>query len=269
MSIVPKTKEEHSYDAVKSGASSRDKRATAYLNDVKVLVALAESGNEFAYGAKIWGLQPKVQSLDSEHSYETTKPGILAALRRLERKKVLQSELRETPKKKQKTPHYRIIPTLDTLDKIYKLNGPGVLATVASTAFGRSVIDQELTSYLNKKMELEKDITMIADSQDLFALRVLLGNSGHALIGFLNRTDRDKEKKWSDVEAKGFVNELKDAAFLALLEDLWSNPDRRLIGRDWQISAELRGTVRIEGMTLELESTYEGRGSANDNREGA
>jgi len=267
MTTAPNTKEEHSYDAVKSGASSRDKRATAFLNDVKVLVALAESGNKYAYGADIWRMQPKVQSLDPEHSYETTKPGILAALRRLERKGVLQSELRETPKKKQKTPHYRIIPTLDTLDRIYKLNGPGVLATVASTAFGRSVIDQELTSYLNKKMRLEKDIAMIADSQDLFALRVLLGNSGHALIGFLNRTDQVKEKE--KVEAKEFVRKLKDGAFLALLEDLWSNPGRRLIGRDWEVSVVLRGTVRIEGMTLELESTYRGRGSANDVREGS
>jgi len=269
MTTAPNTKEEHSYDAVKSGASSRDKRAVAFLNDVKVLVALAESGNEFAYGAKIWIMQPNVQSLDTEHSYKTTKPGILAALRRLERKGVLQSDLRETPKKKQKTPHYRIIPTLDTLDKIYKLNGPGVLATVASTAFGRSVIDQELTSYLNKKMRLEKDITMIADSQDLFALRVLLGNSGHALIGFLNRTDRNKERKWSDVEAKGFVKKLKDVAFLAFLEDLLSNPKRRLIGMNWEVSAVLKGTVKIEMMTLEIESIYKERGSANDIREGA
>lgn len=260
-------KEEQSYGALKSGTSSRDKRATAYLNDVKVLAALAENGNEYAYGAKIWRLPPSVQSLDPEHSYETTKPGILAALRRLEKKGVLQSELRETPKKSQKTPHYRIIPTLDTLDMIYKLNGPSVLATVASTAFGRSVIDQELTSYLNKKMGLEKDITMIADSQDLFALRVLLGNSGHALIGFLNLVDQARGKEQDEIKAKEFVRELKDAAFLSFLEDLWSNPGRRLIGRDWEISAKLRGIVRIEGITLELESTYERRGSANDIRE--
>lgn len=236
-----------------------DRRAVAWLNEFRVVLALANHDNEWAYVGRIVSWQPDVRSLNREGHSRMTKPGATSACRRLADQSVgiLEVKLARTPKKKNETPHYRIVPTLDGLSRILRVLGPGVLSVVRQTAWGQGVIAKDLARYLTAEFKPDEVLTSVVNPLRLREIELMARQSTKALEVLLG-------PKQFDVPTEGdpkkrlllSIDRLRDVMHLAWALEIVSAPRKKLEEQEWSGEIELNSQLRFGNLGLKLRTRF-------------
>lgn len=238
-------------DEITERVTCDDPRAGAFLNEVKAVVTLARNNNDPSYVARIVDLPPQLSSIRGGN-VEATKPGIKSACERLTEVGILRSEVRSAPKRGKKgTPHYSIVPNLDTFLKIHDRLGSGVLDMVRDSNFCASVITADIYHYLSKQLGVNEEQIKILKS-DLEATTFFVKNSNKALAFLLTYSrlpsSTVEESRAFDLEKA--VLTLRDVVHLAFLLDVAS---KRFGPKG--ISVEARISSSIEYGSIKIDQT--------------
>jgi len=236
-----------------------DKRAVAWLNEFRVVLALANHGNEWAYVSRIVSWQPKVKSLNREGHDKMTKPGAASACKRLADPSIgiLEVKLARTPKKKNETFHYRIVPTLDGLSRILQVLRPGVLSVIRQTGWGQEVITKDLERYLTSEFKPDKNLTSIVNPLRLREIEFMARQSTKALEVLLGPkqfdvpTENDPDKRLPPS-----IDRLRDVMHLAWALEIVSAPRKKLKEQEWAGEIELKSHLRFGNLDLMLRTRF-------------
>lgn len=234
-------------------------RAVAWLTEFRVVLELARHDNEWAYVGRIVSWQPKVTSLNREGHDHLTKPGARSACRRLADPEIgiLEVKLARTPKKKEETPHYRIVPTLDGLSRIFRVLGPGVLSTIAQTWWGQGTITKDLVRYMTSGFGLKEDITPVVNPIRLREIEYMARQSSKALEVLLGPLQFDVPMgKDSDRNLQLSVDRLRDVMHLAWAVDIVSAPRKNLEEQEWTGEIELNSHLRFGNLGIMLKTRF-------------
>ena len=238
-----------------------DPRAGAFLNEVKAVVTLARNNNDPSYVARIVELPPQLSSIRGGN-VEATKPGIKSACERLIEAGILRSEVRSAPKRGKKgTPHYSIVPNLDTFFQIHNRLGSGVLDMVRESNFGASVITADIYRYLSKQLEVNEELIKMLKS-NLEATTFYVKNSNKALAFLLTYTrfpsTTVEESRAFDLEEA--VSTLGDVVHLAFLLDVAS---KRFEPKGISVEAQISSSIEYGSIKIDHTSHIEIDGKTN------
>ena len=236
-----------------------DKRAVSWLNEFRVVLALARHGNEWSYVGRIVSWQPKVKGLNREGHDSLTKPGAKSACERLADSKVgiLEVEYARTPKKKNETPHYRIVPTLDGLSRILKVLDSGVLSVVRQTEWGQEIITKDLVRYLASELRVEKSLTSVINPLRIREIEFMARQSTKALEVLLGPKQFDvPQEPDPDQRLRLSIDRLRDVMHLACALEVVSSSRQQLKEREWAGEVDLKSYLKFGNLSLSLRSRF-------------
>jgi len=236
-----------------------DKRAVSWLNELRVVLALAGLDNEWSYVGRIVSWQPNVKSLNREDHGKMTKPGAKSACRRLADPGVgiLETTLARTPKKKVETLHYRIVPTLDGLSRIFQVLQSGALSVVRQTEWGQKIITKDLARYLTSEFRVKKDLSSVINQLRLTEIEFMARQSTKALEVLLG--PKEFEVPRETVENRRLrlsIDRLKDVMHVACALDIVSSSTKQLEDREWAGEIDLKSDLKFGNMSLTLSSRF-------------
>lgn len=227
--------------------NKNDKRTVSWMNEFRVVIKLAESGNEWTYVGRLADRKSdsKVVSLNREGFTRLSHPGAAKACERLADAKVgvLERKMIKPPKKKKETPHYRIVPTLEGFARIYRTLHIGVLSVVRQTAWAQGVIAKELRKYLSSRFWREdgKPIEKAETDEIEFMAR----NSTKALAVLL-----ELGSGTSNIS----IEELRGQMHSAFAFDLITMPQKALDELGMSVEIALETCIFREGVSREIRS---------------
>jgi len=239
-------------DEITERVTCEDPRAGAFLNEVKVVMTLAQNNNNPTYVAKMVELPPNIPSLRGG-DVEATKPGIKSACERLTDAKILRSQPMSAPKRRQAgTPHYSIVPSLDTFLLILQKLGPGVLDLVRNSSFGASVITGDLYRYLAKQLGVKEEQIMACRS-DLEATIFFVKSSNRALAYLLTyaRPMAATAEESRSFDLGEVIIKLRDVAHIAFLFDAASS---KVAERGLKIEAKVSSNIEYGSLRIQMAS---------------
>jgi hypothetical protein len=244
-----------------------DKRAVSWLNELRVVLALARLDNEWSYVGHMVSRQPKVKSLNREDHDEMTKPGAKSACRRLADPGVgiLETKLAKTPKKKVETPHYRIVPTLDGLSRVLEVLQSGALSVVRQTEWGQKIIAKDLARYLASELRAKTDLSTVVNQLRLTEIEFMARQSTRALEVLLGPKQLDVPRK--TVESRRLrlsIDRLRDVMHVACALDIVSSSTKQLEDREWAGEIDLKSYLKFGNMSLTLSSRFATEGKVNN-----
>jgi len=236
-----------------------DKRAVSWLNELRVVLALAELDNEWSYVGRIVSWQPNIKSLNREDHGHMTKPGAKSACKRLADPMVgiLETTLAKTPKKKKETRHYRIVPTLDGLSRIFQVLHSGALSVVRQTEWGQKIITKDLARYLASEFRVKKDLLSVIDPPRLREIEFMARQSTKALEVLLGPKQYDVPRETNENRRLRLsIDRLRDVMHVACALDIVSSATKQLEDREWAGEIDLKSNLKFGNMSLALSSTF-------------
>jgi hypothetical protein len=247
--------------------NNSDKRAVSWLNDLRVVLALAGLDNEWSYVGRIVSRQGFVGSLNREDSGKMTKPGARSACRRLAAPKIgiLEAMDAKTPKKKDSTPHYRIVPTLDGLSRVLQVLQSGALSVVRQTEWGQKIIAKDLARYLTSEFRAKKDLSTVVDQIRLTEIEFMARQSTKALEVLLG--PKEFEVPRETVENRRLrlsIDRLRDVMHVACALDIVSSSTKQLGIREWAGEIDLKSDLKFGNMSLTLSSRFATEGKVKN-----
>jgi len=244
-----------------------DKRAVSWLNELRVVLALAGLGNEWSYVGRIVSGQPKVKSLNRESHDNLTKPGAASACGRLANPgiRILEVKLDRTPKKKNETLHYRIVPTLDGLSRILHVLHSGALSVVRQTEWGQEIITKDLVRYLTSEFRVEKDLTSVINPLRLREIEFMARQSTKALEILLGPKQFDVPREANrDQKLRRSIDRLRDVMHLACALEIVSSSRQQLKAREWAGEIDLKSYLKFGNLSLTLGSRFATEGKVKN-----
>jgi len=244
-----------------------DKRAVSWLNELRVVLALAGLGNEWSYVGRIVSWQPKVKSLNREGHDKLTKPGAASACERLANPGIgiLEVKLDRTPKKKNETLHYRIVPTLDGLSRILHVLHSGALSVVRQTEWGQEIITKDLVRYLTSEFRIKKDLTSVINPLLLRDIEFMARQSTKALEILLGPKQFDVPREANrDQKLRSSIDRLRDVMHLACALEIVSSPRQQLKAREWAGEIDLKSYLKFGNLSLSLRSRFATEGEVKN-----
>jgi hypothetical protein len=244
-----------------------DKRAVSWLNELRVVLALAGLGNEWSYVGRIVSWQPNVKSLNREGHDNLTKPGAREACKRLANPEIAILEAKDdrTPKKKKETPHYRIVPTLDGLSRILNVLHSGALSVVRQTEWGQEIITKDLSRYLTSEFRVKKDLRSVINPLRLREIEFMARQSTKALEILLGPKQFDVPREANrDQKLRSSIDRLRDVMHLACALDIVSSSTKQLEVREWAGEIDLKSYLRFGNLSLSLGSRFATEGEVKN-----
>ena len=236
-----------------------DKRAVSWLNELRVVLAFAGHDNEWSYVGRIASWQPNIKSLNREDHGYMTKPGAKSACKRLADPKVgiLEAKYAKTPKKKNETCHYRIVPTLDGLSRILQVLQSGALSVVRQTEWGQKIITEDLARYLASEFKVKKDLSSVVNQLRLTEIEFMARQSTKALEVLLGPKQFDVPREIvEDRMLRLSIDRLRDVMHVACALDIVSSSERQLEDREWAGEIDLKSNLKFGNMSLAVSSTF-------------
>jgi len=236
--------------------NAKDKRSVGWANDLRVVLALARNGNNWAYVGQIVEKQPNVISSNPEDDH-LTKPGTSASCSRLASPEVgiLEVRFAKTPKKRDETAHYRIRPSLDGLARIFEVLHAGALAVVWETAWAHQLMTGDLPRYLNSRFAFKKTDELKKDSAPLGEIEFLARISTKALQVLLGPYDFDLPDKDDPNYREISIGTLLYAMKLAALLEIMTMPRTTLEERGLGAEITIEGCFRQGNLSLPLDKS--------------
>lgn len=238
--------------------SSSDRRGLVWLNEIGVLRALAHNMNKPMYVGQIASFGPGIWRIPKMELKMFTRPGITSASQRLEQRGILLRTLGSTPNKRNKTPHYQIIPKLAVLASIQSGYGSGILDDVRSTGFGQGIIAADLDNWLRSKLRFERELRGIASADDMKMIEEFASISTLALGALLSDQiplDQHPEKG-ADERLQLQIRQLRKIMHFAAAFDIVKRPAAQLVDENLVAEMNLETTITIGSQTLSPISTY-------------
>jgi len=241
--------------------STKDRRESVWHNEVGVLRALARNGNVPMYVGQIANVAPTIWSsqTDVEKPNIFTRPGVTAACHRLTRRGILIEELGKTPRKKEMTPHYRIVPNLEIFRIILDGYGMAVLDDIRPSHFGQSTILGGVEEWLRKKVFFERDLHGIVDEDDLMMIREFAVFSTPALMVLLSQDipmDFYREKQGVE-RAQLLVRHVRDVMHFAMAFDIAKRSTIQLANEPLIVTMDLTSEITIGSKTWRTKTRFE------------
>ena len=236
-----------------------DKRAVSWLNEFRVVLALARHGNEWSYIGRIVSWQPNVKSLNREGHDNLTKPGAASACKRLANPGIgiLEVKLDRTPKKKNETPHYRIVPSLDGLSRILHGLHSGALSVVRQTEWGQEIITKDLVRYLTSEFRVEKNLTSVINPLRLREIEFMARQSTKALEVLLGPKQFDVPREPDqDQRLRLSIDRLRDVMHVACALEIVSSSRQQLREREWAGEIDLKSYLKFGNLSLSSRSRF-------------
>jgi len=248
-----------------------DKRAVSWLNELRVVLALARLDNEWSYVGRIVSSQPNVINLNREDHGKLTKPGAKSTCKRLADPKIgiLETMDAKTPKKKVETPHYRIVPTLDGLSRVLEVLQSGALSVVRQTEWGQKIIAKDLARYLASEFRAKTDLSTVVNQLRLTEIEFMARQSTRALEVLLGPKQLDVPRK--TVESRRLrlsIDRLRDVMHVACALDIVSSSTIQLEKREWAGEIDLKSNLRFGNMSLTLSSRFATESEVKNLQEG-
>jgi len=245
--------------------NSDDKRAVSWLNDFRVIYALARRGNEWSYVASIADkpteeevkteIKPtsKIQSLNREGHYRLTKPGAASACKRLADPKIgiLEVKMAKPPKKAYPTEHYRIIPSLEGLSRILRTLKSDVLSIVRQTDWGQEIITKDLGKYLSVEFKSYMGIKSALGPNVLHEIEFLARRSTKALEVLLG-----PKNLITPIGEETIVQRLRDMMHLAFALDFAAMPENMLEESGMKGWISIESHIHQGNIALHLKSEF-------------
>ncbi|MEM2944705.1 MAG: hypothetical protein QW087_08195 [Methanomassiliicoccales archaeon] len=227
--------------------NKNDKRAISWINEFRVVLKLAETGNEWTYVGRLADRKAdsKITSLNMEGFTRLSHPGAAKACERLadEEVGILEKKNIKPPKKSKETPHYRIVPTLEALERIYRTLHIGVLSVIRQTAWAQGVIAKDLRNYLSSRFKREDGKPIEKAERD--EIEFMVRNSTKALAVLL---------ELGSMNSNISIEELRRQMHSAFAFDLITMPQRAFdeLGMSVEIAFETR--ISQMGYSREIRS---------------
>jgi hypothetical protein len=247
-----------------------DKRAVSWLNELRVVLALAGLDNEWSYVGRIVGCQQIVRSLNREDSGRMTKPGAKSACKRLAGPKIgiLESTRAKTPKKKDTTPHYRIVPTLDGLSRILQVLQSGALSVIRQTEWGQKIIAKDLARYLASEFRVKIELSSVVNQLRLTEIEFMARQSTKALEVLLGPKQFDVPQEIvENRRLRLSIDRLRDVMHVACALDIVSSSTKQLEDREWAGEIDLKSDLKFGNMSLTLSSRFATEGEVKSLQE--
>jgi len=257
--------------------NSDDRRAVSWLNDFRVIYALARRGNEWSYVAGIADkptvdevktkIKPtsKIQSLNREGHYRLTKPGTASACKRLADPEIgiLQVKMAKPPRKAYPTEHYRILPSLDGLSRILRTLKSGVLSIVRQTDWGQEIITKDLRRYLYVEFKSYMNIKSALDPNAVHEIEFLARRSTKSLEALLGPKD-----SIIPIGKETVIERLRDMMHLAFALDFATMPEKMLEESGMKGRISIVSDIGQGNITLHLESEFYRQPGPKDSKKG-
>lgn len=236
-----------------------DRRAIGWLNETRVVLALAHHNNEWSYVGRIVSWNQETKRFDREKHNYLTKPGAASVCKRLAdpERGILEVRLARTPKKRVDTPHYRIVPTLDGLSKILLWLDSGALSIVRKTEWGQELIAKDLVRYLMSKFKTDMDHAPVVNPIRFREIEFMARHSTKALEILLGPKQFDVPKDADqELRLRLSIDRLRDVMHLACALEIVSSADTQLKERKWSGEIDLKSFLRFESMSQSLWSRF-------------
>jgi len=257
--------------------NSDDRRAVSWLNDFRVVYALARRDNDWSYVASIadkptedeakMKIKPtsKIQSLNREGHYRLTKPGTASACERLADPKIgiLEVKMAKPPKKAYPTEHYRILPSLEGLSRILQTLKSDVLSIVRETDWGQEIITKDLRRYLSVEFKSHKEIKSAWNPSILHEIEFLARRSTKALGVLLGPKDL-----MIPIGKETVIERLRDMMHLAFALDFATMPEKMLEESGMKGRISIVSDIGQGNITLHLESEFYRQPGPKDSKKG-
>lgn len=252
-----------------------DKRMLSWLNEGAVLLAITKNKNRPTYVAWMTRLAPELTQSSDEWPEEPekvamappkkdggwTKPGMREAARRLCERGILLRAEAVPPKKKVKTPHYTIKPSIETLATIQRSYGSWVIGDMRRTGFTGGFVDGDMDDHLAAVFGASVASVQGLPKAEKDMLSHLARASTRALEVFLNPgfdfKTTGKEKKGRALRAQ--VRRLRDAMHLAFIAEVVSSPGLKIWEEGWDVKSRISTTVKSGDMSVKLETAFDSK----------
>jgi hypothetical protein len=171
----------------------------------------------------------------------------------------------KTPKKKDSTPHYRIVPTLDGLSRVLQVLQSGALSVVRQTEWGQKIIAKDLARYLASEFRTETDLSTVVNQLRLTEIEFMARQSTRALEILLG--PKEFEIPRETVEARRLrlsIDTLRDVMHVACALDIISSSTIQLEKREWAGEIDLKSNLKFGNMSLTLSSRFATEGKVKN-----
>ena len=163
----------------------------------------------------------------------------------------------KTPKKKNETCHYRIVPTLDGLSRILQVLQSGALSVVRQTECGQKIILEDLTRYLASEFRVKKDLSSVVNQLRLTEIEFMARQSTKALEVLLGPKRFDVPREIiEDGMLRLSIDRLRDVMHVACALDIVSSSAIQLEDRVWAGEIHLKSNLKFGNMSLAVSSTF-------------